>query len=98
MLMTIHELLEEYNLTTDDIRWSLCRQFSESIIHTLSRKGPEELIRELWSGETGDMLYDMEERWIRDRADRLKRSILDEGHLRDELSLMVLDRINRLQT
>jgi len=96
--MTIHELLDEYNLATDDIRWSLSLKASESIIHTLETGGPEDLTREIWSGETGDRLYDMEERWIRDRGDRLNRAILDEGHLRDELSQMVLDRINRRQT
>ena len=95
--MTIHELLDEYNLSTDDIRWSLCLRITESFIHTLENDGPEELTRTLWSGETGDSLYDMEERWIRDRGDRLNRAILDEGHLRDELSQMVLDRINRQQ-
>lgn len=96
-IMTIHELLDEYNLTTDDIRWSLCLRLTESIIHTLENQGPEALVRELWSGNIGDTLYNLEERWTQDRGDRLKRAVLDEGHLRDELSAMSLDRINRQQ-
>ncbi len=95
--MTIHELLDEYNLATDDIRWSLCLRITESIVHKLENEGSEGLTRKLWSGNTGDELYDMEERWTRDRGDRLNRAILDEGHLRDELSQMVLDKINRRQ-
>jgi len=95
--MTIHELLDEYNLATDDIRWSLCLRMTESIRNKLENGGPEELTRDLWSGNTGDELYDMEERWTRDRGDRLNRAILDEGHLRDELSRMALDKINRSQ-
>lgn len=93
--MTIHELLDEYNLADDDVRWSLCLRLTESLIHKLESEGPDAVTRELWTGNTGDYLYDMVERWTRDRGDRLKRAILDEGHLRDELSVMSLDRINR---
>jgi hypothetical protein len=95
--MTIHELLDEYNLEPDDIRWSLCLRLTESIVQKLEIEGPEAVSRDLWSGKIGDDLYDMEERWTRDRGDRLNRSILDEGHLRDELSKISLDRINRRQ-
>jgi hypothetical protein len=93
--MTIHELLDEYNLEPDDIRWSLCLRLTESLVQKLELEGPESVSRDLWSGKIGDDLYDMEERWTRDRGDRLNRSILDEGHLRDELSQISLDRINR---
>jgi hypothetical protein len=93
--MTIHELLDEYNLTTDDVRWSLCARIAESIRLSLEIDGPEQLVHRLWSGELGDLLYDMEERWIRDSADRLSRRVLDEGHLRDELKQMALDGIRR---
>ena len=95
--MTIHELLDEYNLATDDIRWSLSLRITESIIHKIENEEADSLTRAIWSGEIGDQLYDMEERWVRDRGDRLNRTILDEGHLRDELSQMVLDKINRQQ-
>ena len=93
--MTLHELLDEYNLVTDDIRWSLCLRLTELLIHKLETEGPDAVTRELWSGNIGDDLYDMEERWTRDRGERLERAVLDEGHLRDELAVMTLDRINR---
>lgn len=93
--MTLHELLDEYNLATDDIRWSLCLRLTESLIHKLETEGPDAVTRELWLGNIGDDLYDMEERWTRDRGERLERAVLDEGHLRDELAVMTLDRINR---
>lgn len=95
--MNIHELLDEYNLEPDDIRWSLCLQLTESIVNKLETEGPLLVTRDFWSGNIGDKLYDLEERWIRDRGDRLSRAILDEGHLRDELSQISLDRINRQQ-
>lgn len=95
--MNIHELLDEYNLEPDDIRWSMCLQLTESIVTRLEAEGPLGVTRELWSGNIGDELYDIEERWVRDRGDRLNRTVLDEGHLRDELSQMSLDKINRRQ-
>lgn len=96
--MTIRELLDEYNLADDDIRWSLCMRMAESFAVLLVDEGPEALAQRLWAGSIGDELYDMEERWMRDRGDRFSRTILDEGHLRDELSGMDLDRIKRRQS
>lgn len=95
--MTITELLKEYNLSDDDIRWSLSLRMAESMAIRLDEDGVEALGRKLWSGEVGDELYDMVESWIRDRGESLSRAILDEGHLRDELSQMTVDRINRRQ-
>lgn len=95
--MTITELLKEYNLSDDDIRWSLSLRMAESMAIRLDEDGVEALGRKLWSGEVGDELYDMVESWIRDRGENLSRAILDEGHLRDELSQMTVDRINRRQ-
>lgn len=95
--MTIHELFDEYNLDADDVRWSLCTRLTQSIVHTLTVEGTEALTRLLWSGELGDELYDMEERWSRKQTERLERKFLDEGHLRDDLHEMVLDKIRRQQ-
>jgi hypothetical protein len=95
--MTIHELFNEYNLDADDVRWSLCTRLTQSIVHTLTAEDPVALTRLLWSGEIGDELYDMEERWSRKQTERLERKLLDEGHLRDDLHEMVLDKIRRQQ-
>ena len=93
--MTVTELLDEYNLSMDDVRWSLANRMAESIAHSIKIEGTDAVALQIWSGTIGDALYDMEERWLRERDDRLARSILDEGHLRDELSGMVLDKAKR---
>ena len=93
--MTLNELLDEYNLSDDDVRWSLSRMTAERLRYLLDHEGAEALTDFIWSGGLGDELYDMEERWARNRRDRLERGILDEGHLRDELAGFVLDRVNR---
>lgn len=93
--MTLDELLREYDLSDDDIRWSLSLRMAESMALLLEQEGLEAVARRFWSGETADALYDLVERWIRGRGDQLERGILDEGHLRDELSGMTADRISR---
>ncbi len=93
--MTIHELLREYNLETDDVRWSLCRIMAEQLDTLLKTEGPQALTRRLWSGEIGDELYNMEERWIQTQGDNLSRGKRDEGHLRDDLAVFAADRLKR---
>ncbi len=95
--MTITELIDEYNLSDDDIRWSLSMRIAESLAILLNEEGVPAVARKLWSGEIGDELYDIVERWIRVRGENLERTILDEGHMRDELSQMSVDAINRRQ-
>ena len=93
--MTLQSLLDEYNLTDDDIRWSLSLRMAESFAVQLDDDGPEAIARIIWSGELEDRLYDMLDRWIRERGESLSRGVLDEGHLRDELAGMDADRIRR---
>ena len=93
--MNVARLMKEYNLETDDIRWSLSCRVSERLMFLHETDGPEALIRDIWSGSLEDTLYNMEERWMNNRDDGLSRGILDEGHLRDEMSQMALDKLNR---
>ncbi len=97
-LMTIHELLKEYNLETDDVRWSLCRRIAAQLTDLLNEEGPDALTRKLWSGEVGDELYNMEERWIQTQDDHLSRKKRDESHIRDELSVFSADKIKRFSS
>ena len=57
--MTIKNLLDEYNLSDDDIRWSLSKITAERIRHLLEEGDTEALIDHIWSGGLGDELYDM---------------------------------------
>jgi len=96
--MTLNELLKEYNLEIDDIRWSLSKKISFSISEHIKKDNPDYLTGIIWSGELCDQLYDIEERWMRETSENFERGLLDEGHLRDELSEIRADKISRRQT
>ncbi|MDA3808963.1 MAG: hypothetical protein PF518_01405 [Spirochaetaceae bacterium] len=79
--MNIRELMKEYNLEIDDIRWYLSIVEAEKI--EILTKNKEEIVRYIWSGELADNLYNMEEIYINSLQDHLERNITDESNIRD---------------
>ena len=84
--MNIQELLKEYNLEIDDVRWYLSNVMTERILS--NSHNPEEITRLIWSGELNDELYNMEERYIQQLQDQKDENTLDESHIRDILNDM----------
>lgn len=91
--MTVKELLEEYNLEIDDVRWYLSEVLTERLLSM--QNSPQEITKMIWSGALSDELYDMEERYLRTLQDQLNEKTLDENHLRDTLSEMEMIRRRR---
>ena len=92
--MSIMELLKEYGLEIDDVRWYLSKIMAQRL---LSYNGsPGELIKFIWSGELNDQLYNMEERYLQELQDQIDENTLDESHVRDMLSEMDAERRKRL--
>ena len=91
--MKIRELLQEYDLEIDDIRWYLAAMQAE---HLLSyRENKRELIRLIWSGSLEGDLYDMEERFLGELQNRLDRGSRDEAQVRTILKEVVASRAER---
>lgn len=91
--MTITELMKEYNLEIDDIRWYLSIMEAEKLLNfPLDKK---ELTRYIWSGELADNLYNMEEIYLNLLQDQMDRLITDESHIRDILKEAELSSIKR---
>ena len=91
--MEIRELLQEYDLEIDDIRWYLAAMQAE---HLLSyRENKRELIRLIWSGSLEGELYDMEERFLEQLQSRLDQGSRDEIQVRGILKEIVSSRENR---
>lgn len=91
--MNIKKLLEEYSLEIDDVRWYLSLELTERLSemhHT-----PDEITKLIWSGELGDELYNMEEKYLKTLQDHIDEKTLDESHLRDILSGMDIARRKR---
>ncbi len=91
--MKVKQLLEEYNLDIDDLRWHLCTELSQRLLS--HGKKPDELTRLIWAGTLEEELYDMEERWLRQTQAQLDEKTLDEAHLRDRLAEMEISRRRR---
>jgi len=79
--MSITELMKEYNLEIDDIRWYLSIIEADRLIDLSPRK--EDLVRYIWSGELADNLYNMEEIYINSLQEQMERNITDESNIRD---------------
>ena len=91
--MTLDSLLDEYDLTLDDIRWYLSSLLTQSLLATADK--PEDITRRIWSGALEGELYDMEERYLAGLAEDLGRGITDQNAVRDQLERARLLKLHR---
>ncbi len=86
--MFVNELLKEYSLEIDDIRWYLSTRKAGELLALKAK--PLELIQLIWSKELEDSLYDMDDKFIEQLQDEYDREIIDEPFIR-ELCLEALN-------
>ena len=91
--MKIAALLEELDLSIDDIRWYLALQETDRLLQLKDR--PQELTRLLWSGALEKDLYDMEERFLAELERELTRGRRDEAAVREHLRRVAAARGRR---
>ena len=84
MSVNIRDLLKEYDLEIDDLRWYLSKQMAERLL--TYREDPLLLTELVWRGTLGDELYDMEERYLRESQEQLDRGVLDGSRVREQLN------------
>jgi hypothetical protein len=89
----IKELVQEYDLEIDDIRWYLATLQAERLLSYREKK--RELIRLIWSGSLEGELYDMEERFLGELQDLLEQGSRDEIQVRAILKEIVSSREKR---
>jgi len=89
----IAELMQEYDLEIDDVRWYLAGDQAERLL--AYRDNKRELVRLIWSGTLEGQLYDMEERFLSDLQNRLERGSRDEAQVRMILREIVAIRAKR---
>ena len=80
----IKDLLLEYSLNIDDIRWLLSVRLTEKILSL--RETPLDLTRLIWSGKLESDLYNMEESLISEIESELDRDIIDEVWVREQFA------------
>jgi hypothetical protein len=81
--MDVSTLLDEYDLSLDDVRWYLSVQEAERYLRY--KEYPEQLAQEIWSGRLEAALYNMEERFVADVNERLARGLTSEHRIREQL-------------
>ena len=91
--MNVRKLMDEYDLSIDDIRWYLSCETAESLL--LLKDSPEELTRLVWSGELEGRLYDLEERFLASLQDEVDRGLIDEASVRSHLESARIRKIRR---
>ncbi len=79
--MTVKELLEEYGLEIDDIRWYCSVLQANRLISFADDQ--DELVRQIWSGRLSDDLHNMEEKFLEALEDQWERDVTDESGLRE---------------
>jgi hypothetical protein len=91
--MTLSSLLDEYNLTLDDVRWYLATLLTDSLLS--ARDKPEEITQRIWSGALDADLYNMEERYLARLQDEYDRGITDQQAIRDQFEKARLLKLRR---
>jgi hypothetical protein len=89
----ISELMEEYDLQIDDVRWYLACAEADRLLGY--RDNRRELIRLIWSGALEGELYNMEERFLGELQNRLDQGTRDEVQVRMILKQIVSNREER---
>jgi hypothetical protein len=93
--MTVKELLDEYELELDDVRWYLSTYMTRRLLSYQNE--PDLLTRYIWSGEMEGDFYNMEEKLIDDLQDQMDRDMTDETRLRELMNEMNFLRKKRQQ-
>ena len=91
--MIIASLLEEYNLSIDDVRWYLSKLVTDSLL--TSRDDPEAIVRRIWSGSLESELYNLEEAYVARLQEEYERGITDEWAIREQLEQARLLKLRR---
>lgn len=91
--MTVDQLLKEYDLSLDDVRWYLAARVARQV---LGYRGREfELTRYIWSGRLEDELYHMAERFLEELKQDIERGYRDAAKVRDLFQEIDAARIQR---
>lgn len=91
----IKELMIEYNLEIDDIRWYLSVQFSRKLLEY--KEDIPGLAQFIWSKKMETELYDMEETFIKTLEQDFIQKLIDESRVREIFSEIVLEKQKRFR-
>ena len=79
-LMTIAQIIDEYDIEVDDVRWYLATGEAERVLSY--NETPEDLAALIQSGRLEADWYRMEERYLEELQEKLDSAIIDESEVR----------------
>jgi hypothetical protein len=91
--MRLADLLDEYDISLDDVRWHLSLMQANRLLTYEER--PEELARLIWSGSLESELHDMEEELLTSLQKDLDSGRIDEEQVRLTLEEVRASKISR---
>ena len=80
----IENLLKEYSLGIDDIRWLISSRITEQLLS--DKEKPIEITKRIWSGKLESNLYNMEENFMENIISQLERGIIEETWIREQFA------------
>lgn len=93
--MFVLDMLKEYSLELDDVRWFLSCDMVNRLIHRM--EDFDELSKWIWSGELEAELYNMEEKFLAGLEDEYERGLKDESYIRELYSSIRNKKRSRVQ-
>jgi hypothetical protein len=82
--MNCKQLMEEYDLEIDDVRWFLSVRMAEQLLSHYQE--PKGLIRMIWDKQLEEELYNMEERFLEGLDAEMAAGSADEVKIRQTFS------------
>lgn len=92
-MKNLQALLKEYDVDINDVRWYLSFDLANRMLEHVNE--PVELANWVSSGRLEADMYNMEEKWIRNRQEELERGLRDEAQVREELEAVQAARVKR---
>ncbi len=86
--MTINDLMKEYSIELNDVRWFLANNLAFSIIEMANEQ--EELSIYIESGKLEVDLYNMEENYLAELQDLSDRNKMDDVNVREIFNNIVM--------
>ena len=89
----ISDLMKEYNVEIDDIRWYLASLLKEKLV--LMGRENTELEKYIWSGKLDSDLYNMEEKFLDELKQAYDSGTTDEAYIREKFAEISASKCSR---
>ncbi|MGL1891940.1 MAG: hypothetical protein OCD02_09955 [Spirochaetaceae bacterium] len=91
--MNIKQLMEEYSIESNDVRWYLCNNLAFSLLDY--QNDQDGLTKHLESGQLEVDMYNLEDKYIDDLQDLTDRNKIDDVNIRETFNKIAILKSKR---